>query len=301
MRRAGPGGEPFRRGSAVVTQLVGLLGWPLGHSVSPAMHNAAFATLGLEWRYVALPVPPEGLAEAVRGLREQGYRGANVTIPHKEAVIGLVDEASEAARGIGAMNTIVVRPDGRLVAENTDWLGFLDPLDRQGFDLPGRRVLLLGAGGAARGVAYALAQRQVGEVVIWNRTSGRAEELAAQVSTAFMGLRVVVRQDIGAMMREPVDLVVNTTAAGMWPGEAESPWPEGLAFPAGALCYDLVYRPERTRFLEQAERDGCATQGGLEMLVMQGALAFELWTGQKPPVAVMLAAARAALVSHKVN
>ena len=103
------------------------------------------------------------------------------------------------------------------------------------------------------------------------------------------------------MAGEPVDLVVNTTAAGMWPGEEASPWPEGLALPAGALCYDLVYRPERTRFLRQAQAGGCETQGGLEMLVMQGALAFELWTGQKPPVAVMLAAARAALVTHQVG
>jgi shikimate dehydrogenase len=262
------------------------------------MHNAAFEALKMDWRYGALPVPPEGLAQAVRGLRGQGYRGANVTIPYKEAVLGLMDELSEAARGIGAVNTIVVRPDGRLVGENTDWLGFLHPLDRRGFDLRGRRVLLLGAGGAARGVDYALGQREAGEVAIWNRTPGRARELAAHLSGAFPGMTVTVGQDIGGLLGSNTSLVVNTTAAGMWPGEEESPWPEGLAFPAEALCYDLVYRPERTRFMRQAEGGGCTTQGGLEMLVIQGALAFELWTGQKPPVEVMLPAARAELAGE---
>lgn len=270
----------------------GLLGWPLGHSVSPAMHNAAFAALGLAWRYDALPVPPEQLAATIRRLVADGYRGANVTIPHKEAVMPLMDELSAAAQGTGAVNTIVVQPDGRLVGENTDWLGFLHPLDRRGFDLPGSRVLLLGAGGAARGVAYALGQRGVREVAIWNRTAARASDLAAHIGSMFSGLRVTTGHDLRELVSAGTSLVVNTTPAGMWPEDDVSPWPDAVALPAGALAYDLVYRPEQTRFLHQAEQAGCPTQGGLDMLVVQGALAFELWTGQWPPLEVMTAVAR---------
>ena len=259
------------------------------------MHNAAFAALGLQWRYDALPVPLEQLPEAVHGLQGHGYRGANVTIPYKETVMPLMDELSAAAQGIGAVNTIIVQPDGRLVGENTDWLGFLHPLDRRGFDLTGRRVLLLGAGGAARGVAHALWQRGVREVAIWNRSPARASELAAHIGSTFPALKITTGHGMRDLVNASTSLVVNTTSAGMWPRDDESPWPDGLAFPAGALVYDLVYRPERTRFLRQAEQDGCDTQGGLDMLVMQGALAFELWTGQRPPLNIMAAAARAEL------
>jgi shikimate dehydrogenase len=279
-----------------MTTRVGVIGWPLDHSVSPAMHNAAFAALGLAWHYHALPVPPEQLAATIRQLVAAGYRGANVTIPHKEAVLPLMDELSAGAQGIGAVNTIVVQPDGRLVGDNTDWLGFLHPLDQRGFDLAGRRVLLLGAGGAARGVAYALGQRGVREVAIWNRTAARASELAAHIGSTFSGLTVTTRHDLRELVSAGTTLVVNTTPAGMWPGDGESPWPDGLALPASALAYDLVYRPEQTRFLRQAEQAGCPTQGGLDMLVVQGALAFELWTGQWPPVDVMMAVARESLM-----
>ena len=277
-----------------MTILVGLIGWPLGHSVSPAMHNAAFQGLGLDGRYEALPVPPEEVGDLVRGLHVRGFRGVNVTIPHKQTVMPLMDELSEAAQRIGAVNTIVVEPDGRLRGDNTDWLGFLHPLDERGFDLAGKSVLLLGAGGAARAVVYALVQRNIARLAIWNRNPDRAEALATHAATLDSSL-VISAPFTSLPIRPSPDLIVNTTPVGMWPHVDQSPWPVDLSFPPGALVYDLVYRPDRTPFLRQAEVAGCPVQGGLEMLIVQGAVAFELWTGQKPPLDMMRAAARAAL------
>ena len=288
-----------------MTILVGLIGWPLGHSVSPAMHNAAFQALGLDGRYEALPVPPEQVGDLVRSLHARGFRGVNVTIPYKQAVMPLMDELSEAAQRIGAVNTIVVEPDGRLRGDNTDWLGFLHPLDERGFDLAGRSVLLLGAGGAARAVVYALVQRNIARLAIWNRNLDRAAELARHAAALDSSLTTGNRPggiDNSQLSIPPgrfpvvnADLIVNTTPIGMWPHGDESPWPAELSFPRSGLVYDLVYRPERTLFLRQAEVAGCPVQGGLEMLIVQGAVAFELWTGQKPPLDMMRAAARAAL------
>ena len=292
-----------------MTILVGLIGWPLGHSVSPAMQNAAFQALGLDGRYEALPVPPEQVGDLVRSLHARGFRGVNVTIPHKQAVMPLMDELSEAAQRIGAVNTIVVEPDGRLRGDNTDWLGFLHPLDERGFDLAGKSVLLLGAGGAARAVVYALVQRNIARLAIWNRNLDRAAELARHAATLDSSLTIdnsqlepQVNIDNCELSIPPgrfpvvnADLIVNTTPIGMWPHGDESPWPADLSFPPSALVYDLVYRPERTLFLRQAEVAGCSVQGGLEMLIVQGAVAFELWTGRKPPLEMMRAAAREAL------
>lgn len=277
--------------------LTGLLGYPLGHSVSPAMHNAAFRALGLDGRYEPLPTPPERLPETVAGLAAAGYRGVNVTIPHKQAVMPLLDALSDAARAIGAVNTVVVeRPQGLadppLHGDNTDWLGFLYPLDALGFDPAGKAALLLGAGGSARAVVYALAQRGLAHLTIWARNPARAAELAqhAQSLAPFLSVHCAP-----FTVDRPPDLIVNTTPLGMWPAVDASPWPDGLPFPQDALVYDLVYRPERTLFLRQAEAAGCATVGGLAMLVVQGAASFERWTGLKPPLEVMFAAARAAL------
>src|SRR3954466_6758315 len=184
-----------------MTALAGVLGYPVAHSRSPAMHNAAFAALGLDWHYVKLPVPPELFEETVRALPGSGYRGANVTIPHKLAALALADSATEAARKIGAANTLTFGADG-IEADNTDAGGFLDAL---GESPAGRRALVLGAGGAARAVVWALAQAGAAEVLLWNRTRERAEALAAE-----LGARAVERP-------EPADLVVNTTSVGLDP------------------------------------------------------------------------------------
>lgn len=261
------------------------------------MHNAAFEALGMAWRYELLPVSPGDLLEAVLALPARGFRGVNVTIPHKEAVMPALDEISDAAGHIGAVNTVIVEPDGRLLGDNTDWIGFLHPLDARGFDLAGRRALLLGAGGSARAVVYALARRGIGHLTIVNRSLERGRQLAAHARSLGIDCRFHHSQFPVSGSQPAPALVINTTPVGMWPHVDASPWPPDLALPAGALIYDLVYRPEQTRLLRQAAAAGCQTQGGLEMLVVQGAVSFELWTGQVPPLEPMMSAARQALES----
>lgn len=273
------------------TQLVGVIGWPIEHSLSPAMHNAAFATLGLDWCYVPFGVPPERLSEAVRGLQALGVRGANATVPHKEALLPLVDELTPEAEAIGAVNTLLFRPGG-ILGHNTDAAGFLRALHEAGFDPTGCTALVLGSGGAARSVVYALA-RVGARIILLNRTVERAEALAAalrgrvpqaDLSTGPLALEVIA-QHMGN-----VDLVVNATTLGMHPHVEASPWPAQLPFPHKAFCYDLVYTPRETAFIRQARHAGAHAASGLGMLVHQGAEAFALWTGIQPPVGVMRAA-----------
>jgi shikimate dehydrogenase len=270
------------------TQLVGLIGWPVEHSLSPVMHNAAFAALGLNWRYVPLRVPPGQVEMALRGLTTLGLRGANVTVPYKQAVMRHLDEITAAAQTIGAVNTIVVR-EGRLIGHNTDGDGFLAALRESDFKPDDRRALVLGAGGAARAVVYVLAQAGC-TVTIHNRTVQRAAELAHAVRRS--GVRTPVTWM--PMNAEPADLdpahfdlLVNTTPVGMWPNVDASPWPEALPLPAHWTVFDLVYNPLKTHLLQQARASGAHPIAGLGMLVWQGSLAFELWTGQAAPVEVM--------------
>lgn len=278
------------------TQVVGLIGWPIEHSVSPPMHNAAFRHLGLDWCYVPLPVRPEGLAEAISGLRALGLCGINATVPHKLALLPLMDELTPAARAIGAANTVIVGPDG-LLGHNTDAEGFLRALREAGFGPEGCRALVLGAGGAARAVVYALAT--VGaRVAIVNRTQARAERLARDLRQAGSGATLLAGPlDAATLAREGerAQLIVNTTPVGMWPQVERSPWPDNLPFPSQALCYDLIYNPRETRLMRQAQQAGARAVDGLGMLVHQGAEAFELWTGQPAPVQIMWQACTAVL------
>jgi shikimate dehydrogenase len=260
--------------------LTGVLGFPVAHSRSPAMHNAAFEALGLDWRYAKLPVPAELFEETVRALPASGYRGANVTIPHKLAALALADSASDVARAIGAANTLTFE-DG-IAADNTDAGGFLAAL---GEPPRGMRALVLGAGGAARAVVWALADGGAADVAIWNRTPERAAELAY----AF-GARAVTAP-------EPAELVVNTTSVGLH-GDDLSELPlDRLGQPR--LACDLVYRGAgETPFAAWASHAGARVVDGLEILVRQGALSFRRWTGQDPPLAVMRAAARGEISQH---
>jgi shikimate dehydrogenase len=242
------------------------------------MHNAAYRALGMDWRYVKLPVPPALLADTVRALHGSGFRGANVTIPHKLDAFAHADSRTPAAVAIGAANTLTFSDDGAIEAHNTDAAGFLAALD---MDVSGRRALVLGAGGAARAVVWAL--REAGaEVAVWNRTAERARSLAQSFD---------VRQVEAA---EPCDLLVNATSVGLEPrlDEAETLRAlglEGLQTPP--VVADLVYGEGPTPLLAWAERGGSRTVDGLEMLVRQGALSFERWTGVAPPLDVMRAAA----------
>ena len=279
------------------TKLVGLIGYPVKHSLSPAMHSSAFAALNLNWCYVPLPVHPERLGEAIAGLRALGFVGANVTVPHKEAVMSYLDEVSPEAQAIGAVNTIamssaVVR-DGESIGYNTDWLGFLTALSESGFDPQGKRAVVLGAGGAARAVVYALA-RAGAQVTILNRTLSRAHALVQDFSPLFPSLPLVsLPLTLQALEERATEshLLVNATPVGTWPEVDQSPWPEDLAFPAHLSVFDLVYNPRQTKLLRQAQAAGAQVIGGLGMLVHQGAAAFELWTRKKAPVEMMYEAA----------
>jgi shikimate dehydrogenase len=261
--------------------LCGVLGHPVGHSRSPAIHNAAYAELGLDWRYVKLPVAPELLEETVRALAGSGYRGANVTIPHKLAALELADEATPAATAIGAANTLTFA-GGRIEADNTDAGGLIDAIDAP---VAGLRALVLGAGGAGRAAAWAL--REAGaEVAVWNRTPDRAAELAAELGverTAHVG---------------EADLLVNATSVGLDPSATDRAALTALGLagldPAPTVV-DLVYRPTGKTPVETWANDGGArVVDGLEVLVRQGARSFQGWTGQPAPVEVMRAAARSA-------
>ncbi len=277
------------------TRLVGLLGWPVEHSISPPMHNAAFAFLGIDWCYVPFAVPPEALADALRGVRALGLRGVNATVPHKQALLVLVDTLTPEARAIGAVNTILVGEG--LTGHNTDAAGFMRALRGAGCEPYGSRALVLGAGGAARAVGYGLAQAGA-HLVLLNRTPERAAALSAALKAALPGALVEHGPLTKAALEElapRVDLVVNTTSVGMWPHTAASPWPEELPFPGQAFLFDLVYNPPETRLMAQARAQGARAENGLMMLVHQGAEALRLWTGIEPPVEVMEAACRAAL------
>jgi shikimate dehydrogenase len=258
-----------------VLTLTGVLGHPVEHSRSPAMHNAAFEALGLDWRYVKLPVAPDAFDETVRALPGSGYRGANVTIPHKEAALALADDATDAARAIGAANTLTFS-DGAIRGDNTDAAGLLAALPNEP---KGMSAVVLGAGGAGRAAAWAL--REAGaEVSVWNRTPERAVSLAADLGVA------TVEAPVGA------ELVVNATSVGLQPGDPIEELPVAWIDPP-QVAVELVYGDHETPFAAWAHAGGAELVDGLEVLVRQGALSFEHWTGQEPPLEVMRRAARA--------
>jgi shikimate dehydrogenase len=281
------------------TQQVGLIGWPVEHSVSPAMQNAAFRALGLRWRYALLPTPPGRLEATLAMLSAQGYRGANLTIPHKQAVMAYLDEVSDAARAMGAVNTLTLRM-GRLRGYNTDAAGFVGALRQAGFEPEeGARAVVVGAGGAARAVVYGLLQAGMGEVLVLNRTVTRCQALVSELrglgaGSGGLGALPLAAETLVESARA-AELLVNATPLGMAPDAQGSIWPAEVPVPAHLAVFDLVYNPMQTKLLRQAQDAGARPIGGLEMLVQQGALAFELWTSEAAPVGVMRQAAQAAL------
>lgn len=277
------------------TVLYGVFGDPVAHSQSPRMLNRAFAETGLPAVYTAFHVTAPGLADAVKGIRALGLRGVNVTIPHKVEVMKHLDAIDESARSIGAVNTIV-NDGGRLTGYNTDGIGYVRSLKEEtGFDPVGKRVVVLGAGGAARGIVWALAREGAAEITVANRTAARAVELAGAYASRAL-LRGTGMEDAEEALLS-ADLVVNTTRAGMHPYIGESPLPAELLHP-GLLVSDIVYTPRMTLLLRQAEERGCAVHGGLGMFIHQGAHAFELWTGQAAPVDAMRDEVEAALAGN---
>lgn len=282
------------------TQLVGVIGWPVAHSLSPEMHNAAFAYSSLNWRYLPLPVHSEYLEKALRGLYALGFRGVNVTVPHKVDVIPLLDTITEAVTIVGAVNTIRVDLNtGRLEGLNTDMTGFLADLASNNIRLGKEsRVVVLGAGGAARAIGAGLV-RCGAHVTFVNRTEARAESIVKFLKSSWSNTDVqfAPMQSLAEVCRD-VTLIVNTTSVGLWPDADASPWPSGVPFPKNAVVYDTVYRPLKTRLVQDAEAAGLRAVGGIGMLVYQGASAFEVWTGRKAPVDVMKLIVLQKLMEH---
>ncbi len=293
------------------TRLAGVMGWPVEHSLSPRMQNAAFTALGLDWVYVPFPVPPERLADAVRGLVALGFAGCNATVPHKPGLVPLMDELTPIAAAIDSVNTIVIRPDGSLLGDSTDGYGFLMDLRAHGVKIrdqgsgirdqrseggsqpshnmshlvtqsPSHLVthaLVIGAGGAARAVVYALAEAGA-SVAIVNRTPESAEELCRIIGRALPGADVSAHllPDALPSLAAEADLIVNTTSLGLHGDADPLPWDAAIPFRPEQVVYDLIYNV-RTPFLKLAEAAGAQAIDGLGMLVYQGARSAALWTG----------------------
>jgi shikimate dehydrogenase len=278
-------------------KVVGLIGYPLGHSVSPAMHNAAFKKLGLDWEYSLFEVEPKDLPEALIGMRALHIAGFNVTIPHKESIVPLLDEVTKLARVIGAVNT-VLNQEGKLVGYNTDGAGFIDSLKEDAkFNPKDKKIVVLGAGGASRAVSIMLAEAGAKSITLTDIEEEKARELSEYIDSYFeMSCDCVTANSPNLQKAiDKADLIVNSTPIGMHPKIDQSPLEKDIRLYPKLLVYDLVYNPSETKLLKLAKAAGCRTCSGLGMLVRQGALALTLWTGKEAPLEVMRKAAEKAL------
>ena len=270
------------------TRGCGIIGDPIEHTMSPVMHNAAFKKLGIDYLYVPFRVSKEELDKAVAGIRALNIRGINVTIPHKVAVIPFLDKLEPLAEKIGAVNTIV-NDGGILTGYNTDASGFLQALLERGVEPEGKNIVVLGAGGASRAISFILAEKGA-HLVILNRQLELdwAEELAHRISQSFKKevKALELNEENLAVVLEGTEVLINATSVGMSPETGKTPVSAKLLKP-GLVVFDIVYNPVKTRLLKEAEAAGAETAGGLDMLVWQGALAFEKWTGKKAPFDLM--------------
>jgi shikimate dehydrogenase len=295
-------GEREGRVTSGEAMLCGIIGDPIEHTMSPVMHNTAFSKLRLNYRYVPFRVKKEELGKAIERMRALKMRGLNVTIPHKVAVIPFLDELDPLAKEIGAVNTIV-NDDGVLTGYNTDAVGFLRALLAKGIEPKGRNVVILGAGGASRAISFVLAKRGC-DVLILNRTLYKARELASRVSEACrkeVSALELNRENVTRALGE-TDILVNTTSVGMSPNVEETPVSADFFSEVKnptLVVFDIVYNPVRTRLLREAEKAGAKTISGLDMLVWQGALAFEKWTGLDAPLGLMKEEVIKALERHE--
>ncbi len=282
------------------TQVCGVIGDPIEHTMSPVMHNAAFSELGLDYVYVAFRVKSDELAGAIEGMRALNIRGLNVTIPHKVNIIPLLDSLDPLAEKIGAVNTVAIK-DGALKGYNTDASGFLQALLDKGVTPEGKNVVILGAGGASRAISFILAEKKA-NLVILNRLEEMdwAEELASKISSVF-GKEIRALELKDSNLRTALDkaeLLINATSVGMSPNTDLTPVPASL-LRSDLVIFDIVYNPISTKLATEASLAGCETVMGLDMLVWQGALAFEMWTGRKAPVDLMKREAIKVLKSHE--
>lgn len=284
------------------TRLITLLGYPLGHSLSPEIHNTAFQAQGIDMAYLCMEVHPDNLKTAIEGFKAARFIGSNVTIPHKQAVYRIVDELSDQAKAVGAVNTIVSRfnADGeveRLFGDNTDIKGFLDPLEDWNAELMGKEMAVLGAGGAARAVAYAmLTAYQPSTLTIVARNATKADQLAKDLTVydSDQVLRVSSFADARPAVRNS-RLLVNATPVGMHHQRDATPWGHASDFFESQIVYDLIYNPQETRVMKEAKARGAITLGGLEMLIRQAAASYVQWTGQEMPLDIVRTAVKSRL------
>ena len=269
------------------TKVLGIFGYPVRHSLSPLMQNAALEHLGLDYIYLPFEVRPEQLETAIKGIRALGISGVNVTIPHKEKVIPFLDEVTEEASLIGSVNTIENK-NGKLIGHNTDSRGYIRSLrEDAGFDPKGKTILVIGAGGAAKGIIFGLFLEGASKITIANRTIEKAKKVEDTLRAT--GKKIEIESIPFLALKDPrilssIDLIVNTTSMGL---EGGSPDIDFSLTPEHVLVSDIVYKPPVTPFLKKAQDAGRRTLGGLGMLIYQGAISLEIWTSQKAPVEVM--------------
>lgn len=273
--------------TSYLSELVGVFGYPVAENPTIVMQEAAFKAEALDWRYLTIEVRPEDLADAIRGLRAMNMRGINLTIPHKVAVLQYLDEIAPDAALIGAVNT--VRRDGeRLVGENTDGKGFLRALRQDANSDPsGKKVVILGAGGAARAIGVELALAGAGELTVVNRTTERGQPLADHLNAKTDAQAAFVPWDGDYAVPQDTDILINATSIGLYPDISARPAVDYDSLHAGMLVCDVIPNPPHTPFLQAAEKQGARTIDGLGMLVYQGAIGFKMWTGMEAPVDVM--------------
>jgi shikimate dehydrogenase len=270
-----------------LSELVALFGQPVAENPTQYMHEKAFESLGLMWRYVTMEVPPDRLANAILGLRAMNFAGANCTIPHKIAVIQHLDALTDTARKIGAVNTLVRQKDGSLLGENTDGKGFIQSVREAGLSIPGTRAVILGAGGAARSIAVEMAVAGASHLTLVNRTAEKADALAEQVrERTSVPVESVAWQGDYAIPAD-TQVLVNATSIALAPNVHEVVPVDYGSLRSGLLVCDVIPNPPDTPFLQKARAAGATTLDGLGMLVYQGAIAFKMWTGHDAPVAVM--------------
>jgi shikimate dehydrogenase len=288
---------PVQPAINAATRLCAVYGWPVAHSASPAMHNAAFAALGLNWRYLAFAVEPKNLRAAIEGAKAMGFAGLNLTVPHKLLAVEMMDELDESAKKWGAVNTIKFETgnDGKISARgfNTDADAIVTALREDlKMELCGAKVLLLGAGGAGRTAALRLASEKA-ELFLVNRTQSKAEEIAGEIKKKFPSVKVSI-----GYPKMNIDLLLNATSLGLKAEDASPLDEKQFLLKQTRAVYDMIYRPAETKLLAAAKRSGCKTANGLGMLLHQGAKAFEIWTGKPAPFDVMRRALEQNIYGH---
>jgi shikimate dehydrogenase len=275
------------------TRLCAVFGSPIAHSASPAMHNAAFAKLGLNWRYLAFEVNPKNLRAAIEGAKAMNFAGINVTVPHKLLAVEMMDELDESAKKWGAVNTIKFNEKGAM-GFNTDADAIVAVLREDlKLELRGAKVLLLGSGGAGRTAALKLASEHVAEIFLVNRTEEKADAVAGDISEHFSAVKVSV-----GFPKTDVDLLINATSLGLKPEDSSPLDEKQFSLKQARVVYDMIYRPAETKLLTAAKAAGCKTANGLGMLLHQGAKAFEIWTGKPAPLDVMRRALEENIYGH---